>query len=146
MVDGPEGRIGMDSRRKGKVGEREFAALLREHGFDARRGVQYSGGVDSPDVVIFGGSVHGHGTAGVLPNLPLVIPVKAELGQAGGGGRGLLLGELNPDPLADNLREVVEVGSLGAEQGEQVLRGQVPIRGTLLPVDGWAVGSHRSGG
>lgn len=41
----------MNSRRKGKVGEREFASLLREHGFDARRGVQFSGGADSPDVV-----------------------------------------------------------------------------------------------
>jgi Holliday junction resolvase len=41
----------MNSRNKGKVGEREFAALLREHGFDARRGQQFSGGADSPDVV-----------------------------------------------------------------------------------------------
>ncbi len=41
----------MNSRNKGKVGEREFAALLREHGFDARRGQQFSGSPDSPDVV-----------------------------------------------------------------------------------------------
>ena len=41
----------MNSRRKGKVGEREFASLLRENGFDARRGQQFSGGADSPDVV-----------------------------------------------------------------------------------------------
>jgi len=41
----------MNCRRKGKVGEREFAALLRTHGFDARRGQQFSGGADSPDVV-----------------------------------------------------------------------------------------------
>ena len=41
----------MNSRRKGKVGEREFAALLREHGFDARRGQQFAGGPQSPDVV-----------------------------------------------------------------------------------------------
>jgi hypothetical protein len=41
----------MNSRRKGKVGEREFASLLREHGFDARRGQQFCGGADSPDVV-----------------------------------------------------------------------------------------------
>lgn len=41
----------MNSRVKGKVGEREFAALLREHGFDARRGQQFCGGPDSPDVV-----------------------------------------------------------------------------------------------
>jgi hypothetical protein len=41
----------MNSRQKGKVGEREFAALLRENGFDARRGQQFSGGAESPDVV-----------------------------------------------------------------------------------------------
>ncbi len=41
----------MNSRNKGKVGEREFAALLRAEGFDARRGQQFTGGADSPDVV-----------------------------------------------------------------------------------------------
>jgi hypothetical protein len=41
----------MNSRQKGKIGEREFAALLREHGYDARRGQQFSGSPDSPDVV-----------------------------------------------------------------------------------------------
>lgn len=41
----------MNSRRKGKVGEREFAALLREHGYAARRGQQFTGGPESPDVV-----------------------------------------------------------------------------------------------
>lgn len=39
------------SRNKGKVGEREVAALLREHGFDGARGVQYQGGRDSADVM-----------------------------------------------------------------------------------------------
>lgn len=41
----------MNSRNKGKRGEREFASLLREHGFAARRGQQFSGSPDSPDVV-----------------------------------------------------------------------------------------------
>lgn len=39
------------SRDKGKRGEREFAAYLREHGYAAKRGVQYHGGPDSPDVI-----------------------------------------------------------------------------------------------
>jgi Holliday junction resolvase len=39
------------SKTKGKVGEREVAQLLRDHGFDARRGVQFQGGSDSPDVI-----------------------------------------------------------------------------------------------
>jgi Holliday junction resolvase len=41
----------MNSRAKGKAGELELAAFLRDHGIEARRGVQFSGGADSPDVV-----------------------------------------------------------------------------------------------
>lgn len=42
----------MNSRAKGKAGELEFAALLRERGYEtARRGQQFRGGGDSPDVV-----------------------------------------------------------------------------------------------
>ncbi len=40
-----------NSRAKGCRGEREIAAILREHGYSARRGQQFSGGGDSPDVV-----------------------------------------------------------------------------------------------
>ena len=43
--------MGKMSREKGKRGEREVAALLREHEFEARRGRQYRGGDDSPDVI-----------------------------------------------------------------------------------------------
>lgn len=41
----------MNSKRKGKVGELQFASFLREHGFDARRGQQFSGTPDSPDII-----------------------------------------------------------------------------------------------
>jgi len=41
----------INSRSKGARGERAFASLLREHGYDARRGQQFSGSPDSPDVV-----------------------------------------------------------------------------------------------
>jgi len=41
----------MNSNRKGKSGEREFAAYLRGHGIEARRGQQFSGSPDSPDVI-----------------------------------------------------------------------------------------------
>lgn len=41
----------INSREKGKAGEREFAALCRKHGFEnARRGQQYNG-LDGKDVV-----------------------------------------------------------------------------------------------
>jgi len=42
---------GRRSRDKGKRGEREFAEVLRKHSLTARRGAQYQGGPDSPDVI-----------------------------------------------------------------------------------------------
>lgn len=41
----------MNSREKGKRGERELAAELFKHGFSARRGQQYSGANGDADVV-----------------------------------------------------------------------------------------------
>lgn len=40
----------INSRAKGARAEREFARLLREHGYEAERGCQHAGGKDSPDV------------------------------------------------------------------------------------------------
>lgn len=42
--------MGKTSREKGKRGEREFAALCREYGYNARRGQQYCG-IEGEDVV-----------------------------------------------------------------------------------------------
>jgi len=42
---------GKYSRNKGKSGERELAAKLREHGFEARRGQQYCGANGDADVI-----------------------------------------------------------------------------------------------
>lgn len=47
-----------NSRAKGKAGELELAAYLRDHGIEARRGQQFSGGTDSPDVVTSLSGVH----------------------------------------------------------------------------------------
>jgi Holliday junction resolvase len=41
----------MNSREKGKRGERQWRDELRAEGFHARRGQQFAGGADSPDVV-----------------------------------------------------------------------------------------------
>ena len=43
--------MGKMSKTKGKTGEREVAALLREFGYGGARGVQYQGGKDSADVI-----------------------------------------------------------------------------------------------
>ena len=40
-----------NSRAKGCRGEREVAEHLRDYGYPARRGQQFAGGTDSPDVV-----------------------------------------------------------------------------------------------
>lgn len=41
----------MNSREKGKRGERQWRDELRAQGFAARRGQQFSGSPDSPDVI-----------------------------------------------------------------------------------------------
>lgn len=49
----------VNSKDKGKRGERQAAAVIRETlGVEARRGVQYSGSTDSPDVVTDLDNVH----------------------------------------------------------------------------------------
>jgi hypothetical protein len=41
----------INANRKGKVGEREWRDVLRSHGWEARRGQQFCGTKDSPDVI-----------------------------------------------------------------------------------------------
>lgn len=41
----------MNSRKKGAAGERELANILKDHGYDTRRGQQYSGASGDADVV-----------------------------------------------------------------------------------------------
>lgn len=48
----------INSRAKGAQGERELSKLLREYGISARRGAQFSGSPDSPDVVTNLDNIH----------------------------------------------------------------------------------------
>jgi hypothetical protein len=41
----------LNSNQKGKRGEREAAQFLANEGFPARRGQQFAGGTDSPDII-----------------------------------------------------------------------------------------------
>ena len=43
--------MGKLNREKGKRGEREVVALLKAFGFEARRGQQFKGTKDSPDII-----------------------------------------------------------------------------------------------
>lgn len=45
-----KGVVGVNSREKGKRGEREFASFCRNEGYDCRRGQQYCG-IEGDDVV-----------------------------------------------------------------------------------------------
>ena len=43
--------MSINSKQKGARAERQFRDLLREFGLTARRGQQFAGGTDSPDVI-----------------------------------------------------------------------------------------------
>ena len=50
----PNKKKKINSRNKGKCGELELVHFLKERGIDARRGQQYEGSSDSPDVIAGG--------------------------------------------------------------------------------------------
>jgi len=66
-------------------------------------------------------------SARVLPRLPLTVPMETKLRQllpqCGGG----LLLELNPNPLADYLGEIKQVGINCVQQGQNLIGGQCPV-------------------
>lgn len=43
--------MAVNSKQKGARFERKVAEILREHGYEARRGVQYNGANGDPDVI-----------------------------------------------------------------------------------------------
>ena len=56
----------INSKQKGSRKERELASLFRENGYNARRGQQFSGSPDSPDIVLDD-----------APNLPIHVECKS---------------------------------------------------------------------
>jgi Holliday junction resolvase len=73
----------VNARDKGKRGEREWAKYLNDHfGLQARRGIQFSGSPDSPDVV---GSWDGtHTEVKRVENLDLDKAIEQAVRDAGG--------------------------------------------------------------
>jgi len=67
------------------------------------------------------------GSAGVLPQFPAVVPMEAELGQGAGDLLRLLLPELNPNPLSDNVGNPPELRGLVLQQVQQPHGGQLPV-------------------
>jgi hypothetical protein len=109
----------MNSRTKGKRGEREFAALLREQGFDARRGQQFAGGAESPDVV---SEALGwlHVEVKRVQHLNLADACAQAEGDAGG----------KPWIVAHRRNHAPWLITLRAETFFQLLRGDLPPAGT----------------
>jgi hypothetical protein len=119
----------MNARRKGKVGEREFAALLREHGFDARRGQQFSGSPDSPDVVSDALSWL-HVEVKRVQNLNLADACAQAEGDC---GRGAPAGHKKPWVVAHRRNHAPWLITMKAETFFQFLRGELPPEGTCVP-------------
>jgi hypothetical protein len=65
--------------------------------------------------------------ARVLPCLPGVVPMEAKLGKNAGDRRGLLVGELNPNPLPNHFGNLEKARRIAAEQRQQLLGFQCPI-------------------
>ena len=113
----------MNSRRKGKVGEREFAALLREHGFDARRGQQFAGGADSPDVVS-DALAWLHVEVKRVQNLNLADACAQAEGDS--AGRGAPAGHKKPWVVAHRRNHAPWLITMRAETFFNFLRGVLP--------------------
>jgi len=128
----------MNSRNKGKVGEREFARLLREHGFEARRGQQFSGSPDSPDVV--------------SPGLPwLHVEVKrvqhlnltdACVQAEGDSQRGAPAGVQKPWIVAHRRNHAPWLITMTAGTFFRLLRGQLPPSNRTNRTDATDFGAH----
>ena len=56
------------SRTKGHNWERRLAQLFRDHGFEARRGIQYRDGSEAPDVIVEGLPFHFEAKIGAQPS------------------------------------------------------------------------------
>ena len=116
----------MNSNRKGKDGEREIAQYLRAHGLPARRGVQYQGSPDSPDVIGLEGY---HIEVKRVENLNLENAMAQSIRDAGVGEIPVVFHRRNRTPwkctlLLDDFMKIIEK-EVHLEQNEQIQRDHV---------------------
>lgn len=64
----------------------------------------------------------------MLPGLAGIVPMEAKLGQNASDGGGLLVCELNPNPLANNLSNIKKARCFATEQRQQLLGVKRAIR------------------
>lgn len=86
----------INSREKGKRGERAVAKFLSNYGYDARRGVQYKGGPDSPDVV---GLPHIHIEVKFVEQFRLMPSYEQSFRDAGEGEIPIVVHKKNREPM-----------------------------------------------
>lgn len=72
----------MNSKQKGKRGELEWAHYLADQGFAAKRGQQFSGSPDSPDVIC-PDLAHIHWEVKRVEHLNLIDAMSQAIGDAG---------------------------------------------------------------
>ncbi len=86
-----------NSRQKGKRGELELANELRQYGLTARRGQQFKGTADSPDVVVEEWP-HLHVECKRVQSLNLPAAVAKAVGEAGEGCGAAVFHRRNDEP------------------------------------------------
>ena len=67
--------------------------------------------------------------ARMLPEATALIPVKAKTPKDIGGGTVRLAGKIQPNPTANNFRQLVLFGQLGFQEAQNGLRGQFAVAG-----------------
>ena len=81
------------------------------------------------------GAAQSDGAARVLPALADSVPMKAKFRQRHRHFTRLLLGEGDPDPLANDFGHFPKARRLGAQQSQKSRRGQGAVLATLLKAD-----------
>ena len=79
--------------------------------------------------------------AGMLPKLPVAVPMEAELRQLPANFRGGRLLELHPHPAAHDLGPFVEVGPMTGQQMHQAGTGEEAIAPTKAEINRWQRGA-----
>jgi len=112
----------MNSREKGKRGERQWRDELRANGYAARRGQQFSGSPDSPDVI-----------CDALPWLHCEVKCVERLNIEDAMEQARRDAGVKTPVVAHKRNHRRWLVTLDAETFFQLLRGTLPPEGTCVP-------------
>lgn len=123
--------MAINSREKGKKGERELSKALRYHGYDTRRGQQYCGSNGDADVV---GLPFLHIECKRVEKLNLKVAMEQSINDAREGEKPCVMHRKNREPwmvtmLLDDFMEIYrewEAGMELMEKGEVNAEEQLP--------------------